>query len=132
MTQRKKPEVKLAKPAVTGKYMKCLEPGKTYTYVPAEFPQTVFTFEAFSGAHFYTDSEEIMQVCNNTCVLSVTNIALPIKDGNGVVEVKCFDEFIPREHPTIELNACLDHIIATALFSHIWAVSKLTATESGE
>lgn len=114
-------------------FMKCLEPGKIYSWAPAGFPDTVFEFEAFTGMHLLTDAEEMFEMAVNTCVKTVTNIALQLEDENGDIEVKQFEKFLPSEHyPKIKLNDVLDHMIATALFTQIWNVSKLTAVEAGE
>lgn len=120
------------------KAMKSLDPNKRYTFASRSFPDTVFTYRAFSGLHILNMSDELYVEALNTCIDSVTNFIATVykRDDDGKVleefEDKFFSEFIPAEYEEVEMNLALEHSIATALFMKIWNISQVTSEEVGE
>lgn len=118
------------------KSMKCVDPSTKHEWRPFAYPDTLFTFKAFTGVHPVNDVDLLFPLAVNTCVLSVTNITLVMPreedDESDEENWVYFDKFIPADHPEVLLNDVLDHVIGTALFGRIWDISHLSAVEVGE
>ena len=119
--------------------LKSIDPNEIYEFSPAGAEDTVISFHAMSGSAMSGVTGDVLfDIMIDRCVTTILNINVKVivekasEDKEAVWERVDFCEFIPKEHPEVNVHDILPSTVCNALGSKIWAVSHLSKTESGE